>query len=195
MSEPGEDAASRDEDGRASEGGAGVDAPHEADGLDLARQIARSLAAAPGVRKPPSRRTPDPSSRRRKGGRVSGARPDDRDPQLLDSTVERLVSDRGWGVDLKVHAVFGRWADLVGEEIAAHSTPEAFADGRLVVRTDSTAWATQLRLLAPQVLRRLNEDLGDGTVTFVEVAGPRAPSWKHGRLSARDGRGPRDTYG
>ena len=69
------------------------------------------------------------------------------------------------------------------------------ADGKLVVRTDSTAWATQLRLLVPTVLRRLNEDLGEGTVTVLEVLGPHGPSWKKGRLSSRDGRGPRDTYG
>ena len=46
--------------------------------------------------------------------------------------------------------------------------------GKLVVRTDSTAWATQLRLLAPSVVRRLNEDLGHGTVTVIDILGPHA---------------------
>ena len=64
-----------------------------------------------------------------------------------------------------------------------------------MVRTDSTAWATQLRLLAPTVVRRLNEELGHGTVALIEVAGPHLPSWKKGPRSVRDGRGPRDTYG
>ena len=64
-----------------------------------------------------------------------------------------------------------------------------------MVRTDSTAWATQLRLLAPTVVRRLNEELGAGTVTALDVQGPLGPSWKKGRRSTRDGRGPRDTYG
>jgi hypothetical protein len=32
-------------------------------------------------------------------------------------------------------------------------------------------------------------------VTVLDVQGPRGPSWKKGRLSSRDGRGPRDTYG
>ena len=45
------------------------------------------------------------------------------------------------------------------------------------------AWATQLKLLMPTVLRRLNEDLGSGTVTVLEVVGPHGPSWKKGRLS------------
>ena len=43
---------------------------------------------------------------------------------------------------------------------------------RLVVRTDSTAWATQLKLLTPTVVRRLNEELGHGTVPLIEVLGP-----------------------
>ena len=85
--------------------------------------------------------------------------------------------------------------ELVGPEIGAHSRAESFADGRLVVRTDSTQWATELRLLAPTVVRRLNEDLGHGTVVMIEVLGPHAPSWKHGSRSVRGGRGPRDTYG
>jgi predicted nucleic acid-binding Zn ribbon protein len=49
--------------------------------------------------------------------------------------------------------------------------------------------------MAPQLVAMLNEQLGDGTVTRIAVLGPDAPSWKKGRRSVRDGRGPRDTYG
>lgn len=167
------------------------DQPHDDTGLDLARSIARSLAR-PGAR----RRT---STGRRPGRRVdpqgSGAHPDERDPQLLDSTIGRLVADQGWDTDVRVHGVFSRWDRIVGHEVALHCLPESFAETRLVVRTDSTAWATQMRLLAPTVVRRLNEELGDATVTVIEVLGPHGPSWKRGLRSVRDGRGPRDTYG
>ena len=163
---------------------------HDEAGLDLARVIARSLAGA--SRQP--RRTRG-RGRRRTPPRSSGAHPDDRDPQLLDSTIGRLISDQGWDTEVRVHGVFGRWERIVGQDVAAHCTPEAFSDGRLKVRTDSTAWATQMRLLAATVVRRLNEELGHGTVTVIDVRGPSAPSWKHGPRSVRDGRGPRDTYG
>ncbi|KRB76395.1 hypothetical protein ASE01_15575 [Nocardioides sp. Root190] len=178
---------------------------HRSDGLDLAR--AQALGAA-GSGTTPARRRPPRSgdgsafptrfggSRGRRGdAQFSGARPDGRDPQGLASEVGRLVNDRGWALDLQVRGVFGRWTEIVGEEIGAHSTPESLTDGTLVVRTDSTAWATQLRLLASTVVARLNEELGRGTVTVVEVLGPLAPTWKHGRRGLRDGRGPRDTYG
>jgi predicted nucleic acid-binding Zn ribbon protein len=163
---------------------------HDDTGLDLARSIARSLAR-PGARRTTRGRRPG----RRVDPQGSGADPDERDPQLLDSTIGRLIDDQGWGTDVRVHGVFTRWDTVVGREVAQHCLPESYADTRLVVRTDSTAWATQMRLLAPTVVRRLNEELGDGTVSVIEVLGPHGPSWKRGLRSVRDGRGPRDTYG
>ncbi|TIC82788.1 DciA family protein [Nocardioides sp. GY 10127] len=169
--------------------GAGEGAePHQDDGLDLARRIARATAAG-GL--------PADKRRRRRPRPAPGTSPrglDDRDPQLLEGTLSRLVADHGWALDLRVHGVFARWVEIVGEEIGAHCTPESFAEGRLVVRTDSTAWATQLRLLQTQVLARLNDDLGPGTVTVLDVQGPQAPSWSRGPRRVK-GRGPRDTYG
>jgi predicted nucleic acid-binding Zn ribbon protein len=168
-----------------------VDDLPPADGLDLARTIARSTAGA-GT---PSRRRTKKRADRGAPGRLSGARPDDRDPQLLDSTLGRLVADHGWDLSLRVHGVMARWPEIVGDDIAGHSQPESFTDGKLVVRADSTAWATQLRLLAPRVVERLNTELGKGTVTVVEVLGPQGPSWKKGPRSIKGARGPRDTYG
>jgi predicted nucleic acid-binding Zn ribbon protein len=136
---------------------------------------------------PRRRRRADTSAR-------SGAFPDDRDPQLLDASLDRLVADRGWETDAAVGGAMGRWAAIVGPQIAEHSTPVSFADGELVVAAATTAWATQLRMLAPTLLRKLAAELGEGTVEKVTVQGPSAPSWKRGALRIR-GRGPRDTYG
>lgn len=171
---------------------------HHADGLDLAREQARATAGS----SPAARRRQGPHQGPSKwrpagaiGGRLSGAHPDDRDPQLLASTLGRLVEQHGWSLELRMRGVFARWPELVGDEISAHATPESFVEGRLVVRTDSTAWSTQLRLLAPTLLQRLNEELGPGTIVAIDVEGPVGPSWKKGRRSMRGGRGPRDTYG
>lgn len=165
----------------------------QGDEPDLSRSLlAQAKAAAGGVRRTgpavPRRRRRSPSSA------FSGAHPDDRDPQPVGDTVDRLVTERGWSQALAVGGVEGRWEHLVGAEVAAHCTPEEFEAGRLTVRTDSTAWATQVRLLAPMLLARLNDDLGAGTVTQLQVLGPAGPSWKKGRLRVK-GRGPRDTYG
>ncbi len=177
----------------ASPGGPPADQPHADDGLDLARSLTRATTGRTRRRKRSGRA--DQTIGRTPRGDLSGAHPDERDPQPLDTSVARVVADRGWELELRVRGVFARWPELVGADIAGHALPESFADGRLVVRTDSTAWATQLRLLAPTVLRRLNEELGHDTVTVIDVQGPRGPSWKKGPRSVRDGRGPRDTYG
>ncbi|HET9500778.1 MAG TPA: DciA family protein [Marmoricola sp.] len=169
---------------------------HDESGLELARSIARGLAGRTG----PARRTfakGGPEHRRRSSrapGESSGAHPDERDPQTLDTTLGRFVREHGWSTELRVHGVFTRWESVVGAEVAQHVTPETYAEGRLVVRTDSTAWATQMKLLAAAVVRRLNEVLGDGTVEVIDVLGPHTPSWTRGRLRVK-GRGPRDTYG
>ena len=161
---------------------------HDPSGLELAQTVARSLGAQ-------ARRRRRSGSPRPVGPQVSGARADDRDPKLLADAVERLVETKGWTNEINVHTLLARWALLVGATNAAHSRPEGYADTVLTVRTDSTAWATQLRYLAPRLVAMLNEQLGDGTVTLIKVLGPDAPSWKKGRRSVRDGRGPRDTYG
>lgn len=162
---------------------------HDPTGLGLAKSIAESLGAQ--ARKRPRR----PQRRQRVEPQTSGAHPDDRDPQTLANALTRLVDSKGWSTDISVHTLLARWPALVGPTNAAHSTPISYRDTVLGVQADSTVWASSLRAMAPQLVAILNDQLGDGTVTRVQVQGPDAPSWKRGRLSVRDGRGPRDTYG
>ena len=173
-------------------------------GLDIAREAlasarteARRLGFVPGRPSAPADRGDVPGRRRRSrfvDETRSGAHPDERDPQLLGPTLDRLVAERGWQTDKAVGDVMGRWPAIVGRQLAEHAVPVAFDEGELVLRADSTAWATQIRLLAPTLLARLADDLGAGVVTTVTVRGPGGPSWKKGRLAV-PGRGPRDTYG
>ena len=157
--------------------------------LARARAAAREKGLRPGLR--PRRRDRDvPDDRRAHAARSSG-----RDPTLLGDQIDRFVAERGWRADVAVGSVIGRWPQIVGPEIAAHCTPTDFVDGVLTVRADSTAWATQLRLLESTLLRRLAEEVGEGTVAELRVGGPGAPTWSRGRHRVQDGRGPRDTYG
>jgi predicted nucleic acid-binding Zn ribbon protein len=108
--------------------------------------------------------------------------------------VARVSLDRGWSPRLTEGAVLGRWAELVGPDIADHCTPLQLRDGELVLQAESTAWATQLRTLQRQLLARLAVAVGKDVVRRIKVVGPSAPSWRHGPRHVR-GRGPRDTYG
>jgi Dna[CI] antecedent, DciA len=176
---PGEPRGQPDESA-GSAGGAGgqpgADSPDPAD--------ARSQPARPG----PGKGTgfPEPPVSRRRQRRD--------DPQPLNSAIEGLLDQPGWRLAAATGSVFARWAQIVGPDLAAHTTPEGLSGGELTVTADSTAWATQVRLLAAQLVRRLNTELGDGTVQRVKVRGPAAPR-QTGQLRVRGGRGPRDTYG
>ena len=132
--------------------------------------------------------------RKGKRRRWSGPGPDVRDPQLLGSATVDLARQLGWTTRVAEGSVFGQWAAVVGEQIADHATPSSLADGVLTVEAESTAWATQLRLVQAQVLAKIAAAVGDGVVTSLKIVGPSAPSWKKGRYHVR-GRGPRDTYG
>jgi predicted nucleic acid-binding Zn ribbon protein len=167
-------------------------AHHDPSGLELARTVAAQLRVSAANRIPVRSRR---KTRRHDPAEYSGAHPDERDPAPLGDAVERLVHDSGWSTDVSVHSVLGRWAQIVGPEVALHCTPVSYTDGVVAVTADSTAWATQLTLLAATVVARLNAELGDGVVLRIQVSGPSGPSWRKGRLAVRDGRGPRDTYG
>ncbi|HUR74633.1 MAG TPA: DciA family protein [Sporichthya sp.] len=158
-------------------------------GIDLARSaLAEARAAArERVRKPGATRSPRPE----RGGTAR----DGRDPQTFGAALQNLITERGWEVPAAVGDAMDRWATIVGSDIATHAEPLSFEAGVLAVQASSTAWATQLRLLAPDIVRRLNAELGHGTVLRIEVKAPSGPSWRKGRLRVQDGRGPRDTYG
>lgn len=83
---------------------------------------------------------------------------------------------------------------MVGPEIAARCQPVSLKEGELRLAAESTAWATQLRLMSREILVRLSKELPANTVTKLHISGPSGPSWKHGPWSMR-GRGVRDTYG
>jgi hypothetical protein len=54
------------------------------------------------------------------------------------------------------------WPALVGEQIARNAWPSRLGrDGTLHVATSGSAWAFELTQLAPELLQRLREGLGD----------------------------------
>lgn len=156
------------------------------DPLDLARRIADSYRG---------KSTPGASGPKKRSRPVKPARPRNEDPSTIADLLGQVVSNQGWTDKLDDQRIFTEWSTIVGAEVAQHAQIEGFEDAVVHVRASSTAWATQLRMLAPRVVAKLNEALGDGTVTRIDVRGPQAPSWKNGPRSIRGARGPRDTYG
>jgi predicted nucleic acid-binding Zn ribbon protein len=193
----------------AGTGSAPPDLPSELVGPELARAVLDAAKARRDVGRP-RRRTPMRSDldgddapaagggsaarggqpKRRLRG-YSGPGPDPRDPQLLSTVLARLMKSRGWQRPAAEATVFAAWERVVGADVAKHSRPVKLENGELTVEAESTAWATQLRLLAGSLLQRIGAAVGHNVVN---IHGPAAPSWSRGARRVQ-GRGPRDTYG
>lgn len=142
------------------------------------------------------RRLSRDEKRRRAAEKAGGSKPfqPGRDPVKAGTSLDALVAAFSWSSNIAEGQLHNQWADVVGKDNAANSFPEELIDQTLTVRCKSTAWATQLRLMSPQIIERLNAEYPELKITSLKLLGPDAPSWKKGPRSV-PGRGPRDTYG
>ena len=80
-------------------------------------------------------------------------------PEALGSVLEAYLGKKGLTKRLDLAGAVDRWAEVVGERVAANARAEAVtADGLLWVRVRSSPWAAELSLMAPRILARLNQD-------------------------------------
>jgi predicted nucleic acid-binding Zn ribbon protein len=94
---------------------------------------------------------------------------DSPDPQPIRASLDRVAKSLGGPDASSLSGLFGRWADIVGPQLAAHARPLSLNRGVLVVAVAEPGWATQLTYLEGDLLRRFQEALGDAVVDRVEV--------------------------
>lgn len=117
-----------------------------------------------------------------------------RQPKTIASTMDSLIQSFGWENKIAEGELFANWSELVGDKVAENSFPEDLAKGILTIRCKSTAWATQLRIMSPEILANVTAKLPELEVKELRFIGPQAPSYKRG-LRSVPGPGPRDTFG
>ncbi|HEY9900204.1 MAG TPA: DUF721 domain-containing protein [Pantanalinema sp.] len=72
--------------------------------------------------------------------------------------------------------VFALWPTIVGEAIAARTRPRFLRGGVLFVEAASSAWANELTMLKPRILKALDTHLGGGLIRDVRYQ--VAPTWQ-----------------
>ena len=82
---------------------------------------------------------------------MAAMRPRYRRANSLGAILARTISSRAWDTPTKMGSIMAKWRKIVGPQVADHARIETFEGHRLVVRTDSTAWAKQLQLLLPTI--------------------------------------------
>jgi predicted nucleic acid-binding Zn ribbon protein len=62
-----------------------------------------------------------------------------------------------------------RWAEVAGDEVARQSQAVSERAGVVTVRCSSSVWASELSLMAPRLLRSLNEARPAGSAPIVAL--------------------------
>lgn len=116
-----------------------------------------------------------------------------RDPHPIGTVISNTITDRGWAPFVAREAVAENWANIVGDDVAAHTLPE-IVDELVTVRCDSSAWATNLRIMRHEILANILARFPEAGLEKIIVVGPGVPNQIRGPRSVK-WRGPRDTYG
>ena len=148
---------------------------------DLAKDIYKYYRS--GFRKP------------RSNDQENESREKNTDPQSLETVLSEVIANRNWSKGVAEGSLFSDWVQIVGQEIATHTTPISLVDGKLTIQSSSSAWATQMRLMQSDLLKTISTTAPGALVEELIFIGPHAPSWKRGLRTIRGARGPRDTYG
>jgi hypothetical protein len=88
---------------------------------------------------------------------------------VLASWLRRQKPD----AELRQYEIWTRWAELVGERLAARTQPHSLREGVLSVLVASSAWLNELSFMRGDLVRRINEVIGASTVTAIRLfSGP-----------------------
>ncbi|KUH35245.1 hypothetical protein ATE80_30390 [Streptomyces kanasensis] len=135
----------------------------------IALHQARAAAKARGQATRAPRRRPRPNA----------ALPDRRDPAGFAVVLQHLMAERAWDMPAAGGTVLVQWpgiAAAISPTLPAHVQATGYdpESGRLDLRPDSPAYATQLRLLTARIIATTNEHVGSSAVRALRVLPPGA---------------------
>ncbi len=80
-----------------------------------------------------------------------------RRPEAIGKIVASVIDRSGIGQRIEQAGIIPEWRQLVGPQIAAVTSPQSIsANGTLFVRVTTNAWANELSMLEPELLKSLN---------------------------------------
>jgi len=91
-----------------------------------------------------------------------------RGPVAVADALQGYLSRSGLAGRVAQAQVVPDWPRLVGVQIAAVTRPASVgADGTLFVRVTTSAWMTELQLMAPEIMAKLNAGRGAGRLKTI----------------------------
>jgi predicted nucleic acid-binding Zn ribbon protein len=92
-----------------------------------------------------------------------------RAPTPVGELLGQVVTRRRWGQRLETAAVFSLWDRLVGEETARRCEPVRVEGRTLVIRAESSTWATEITYLVDRILDKSEDVIGAGVIDDIRV--------------------------
>jgi hypothetical protein len=85
---------------------------------------------------------------------------------------------RGAGLEPSSHIwqIVERWSEIVGPRVAQHASPAALRRGELVLAVPEATWRQELSFLAPEIARRVNQELEAEVVNSVRLNANALPA-------------------
>jgi len=95
-------------------------------------------------------------------------RPKKTRPVAVGEALQGYLTRSGLARRVGQARVIPEWPSLVGSQIAAVATPESVTpDGVLFVRVATSSWMTELQLMTPEIMARINAGRGAGRITTI----------------------------
>jgi predicted nucleic acid-binding Zn ribbon protein len=97
----------------------------------------------------------------------------------LSYTLGSMLKARGLQGSLGEYRILGQWEKTVGASIARHAQPRSVRGKKLYLSVDSPAWMQQLSLLKPEIIEKLNGNLGKDTIKDIMLTLGEIASQEH----------------
>ncbi len=88
-------------------------------------------------------------------------------PNAVSSILSDSFASLGINAKLKEHKVKKLWAECVGDNISQRSKPVKLIGTTLYCAVSSSPWMNELNFQKSEIMTRLNEKLGEGTISAI----------------------------
>jgi len=86
--------------------------------------------------------------------------------KLADS-LQKMIEEYDLEGPMEQSEVLEKWGEIVGEKLAAHTTPEKIAHGKLIVKVDSPTWRNEIQFYKEQIKADINSRFDKTIVTQI----------------------------
>ena len=118
-----------------------------------------------------------------------------REPIMIGEVLNTFYASKSVAKSLLLPQICEAWEQIVGTLVAQHTKPKTLKDDVLYVESDSTVWASQLSVLGPILVNKINTITKEKTVTRIQISGPKANVPNYGPRTVKGRVGYRDTFG